>query len=108
MDECVKSMTEVYQSYDGNRVYFESPINDETPNESNNNSLQTPSISVNDDPDKSLYDDFKLDEKVHFTNESINESTMNTLTSFDEKLKLDLKQEIKLVFVLFKSRRSLS
>jgi hypothetical protein len=95
MDECVKSMTEVYQSYDENRYYIESPVNDEMMSYSNGNSIHTPS---NDDNEKSLYDlDVNSEEKNIKDVKAHVEINCETLTSFDEKLKLDLRQEIKLV-----------
>ena len=56
------------------------------------------------DNEKSLYDiDVKLEEKMAYSMEkkmyNLTDSMhSDTLTSFDEKLKLDLKQEIKLVY----------
>ena len=97
MDECVKNMTEVYQSYDSNRFYIESPTREEITNSPKVSS----SITLNDDNEKSLYDiEDKVDEKVEniFEKKIYNLTDSmhsDTLTSFDEKLKLDLKQEIK-------------
>ena len=103
MDCIVQNMTEVYQSYDENRFYIESPTHEASPNNSSIN--QTSPITFNkNDNEKSLYDiDVKLEEKMAYSMEkkmyNLTDSMhSDTLTSFDEKLKLDLKQEIKLVY----------
>ena len=103
MDCIVQNMTEVYQSYDENRFYIESPTHeDQSPIV--NNSVQASPINIetsNIDNEKSLYDvEVKADESAAYSIEKkiynmTDSMHSDTLTSFDEKLKLDLKQEIK-------------
>jgi len=110
MDFIVQNMTEVYQSYDENRFYIESPTHGASPNNSSLTQTSPISFIKNNDNEKSLYDiDVKLEEKMAYsiekkTNNLTDSMHSDTLTSFDERLKLDLKQEIKSVycFVRFK------
>lgn len=111
MDECVKSMTEVYQSYDERNFYVDSPSTDEMLLNESNNSIKAANESVTNNiisetttttttnTEVSLYDQaIKLEDSLKIENKPKVEHDVNidTLTSFDEKLKFDLKQEIKI------------